>query len=134
MTEKNVLNQPLRLHSTSPLTGFTRTGYCEVPESDTGNHSVAAILTTPFLDFSASRGNDLRRAGLSSGCKWCLCARRWLEAFKARTSDDDPRVPKVYLSRTNIKALEDVNLEDLQKFAVDDAEAERGPSSPEATS
>ena len=30
------------------------------------------ILTKEFLDFSASRGNNLRSIGLEPGCKWCL--------------------------------------------------------------
>ncbi|KAH9863892.1 hypothetical protein J1614_009824, partial [Plenodomus biglobosus] len=166
---KNVFGQPLRLHSTKPLTGFTRTGYCEVPRSDTGNHSVAgslspslipspscssfpysgisllhvhghihahhpkekltrthppttAILTTEFLDFSAARGNDLRRAGLTEGCKWCLCVSRWREAFEARTGADDRKVPRVVLGATNERALEGVRLEELKGFAVDGEE------------
>ena len=68
----SVLRTPLALHSTSPMTGFTRTGRCEVPPSDFGNHSVAAEVSDKFLDFTASRGNDLRSAGLTAGCKWCL--------------------------------------------------------------
>lgn len=96
-----------------------RTGYCESPSSDTGNHSVAAILTNEFLDFSAARGNDLRRGGLTGGCKWCLCVSRWKEAFDARRGDQDTKVPKVVLKSTNERALEVVSLDDLKKFAVD---------------
>lgn len=74
----NVLKTPLALHSTSPMTGFLRNGYCEVPASDHGNHSIAAQVTDEFLDFSASRGNDLRKGiqGMKGGCKWCLCVSR----------------------------------------------------------
>ena len=82
------------MHSQQPLTGYMRTGYCEVPASDFGNHSVAGIMTNEFLDFSASRGNDLRTVGLTEGCKWCLCASRWKEAFLARRGDDDRVVPR----------------------------------------
>lgn len=89
-----MFNKPLALHSTQPLTGFMRTGYCEVPTGDFGNHAVAAVVTNEFLDFSASKGNDLRQAGLTEGCKWCLCASRWKEAFMARKGDDDRVVPK----------------------------------------
>ncbi|KAF2820192.1 hypothetical protein CC86DRAFT_374423 [Ophiobolus disseminans] len=117
--ERNVFKQPLALHSTKPLTGFMRTGYCEAPQADRGNHSVAGILTTEFLDFSASRGNDLRSAGLTDGCKWCLCVTRWKEAFEARTGDADRKVPKIVLKATNERALEGVGIEDLKKFAVD---------------
>ena len=115
-----VFKQPLALHSTQPLTGFTRTGYCEVPASDAGNHAIAGIMSKEFLDFSASRGNDLRQVGLKDGCKWCLCVSRWKEAFDARTGQDDKKVPKVVLKATNETALGGgVKLEDLKGFAVD---------------
>jgi hypothetical protein len=75
----NVFKQPLALHSTQPMTGFLRNGYCEVPASDYGNHAVAAEVTEEFLDFSAKQGNDLRPIpGMKGGCKWCLCVSRWV--------------------------------------------------------
>jgi uncharacterized protein (DUF2237 family) len=49
-----VFKQPLALHSTSPVTGFLRNGYCEVPASDYGNHAVAAEVSEEFLEFSVS--------------------------------------------------------------------------------
>ncbi|KAI9850552.1 MAG: hypothetical protein M1838_005474 [Thelocarpon superellum] len=113
-----VLNKPLGLFSTSPMTGFYRNGYCDVGPEDGGNHAVAAEVTDEFLAFSASRGNDLRTIGLTGGCKWCLCAGRWKEAFMARKSDDDPIVPKVFLHATHQKALDSVRMEDLKKFAA----------------
>ncbi|TVY62727.1 hypothetical protein LSUE1_G008962 [Lachnellula suecica] len=76
----SIFKTPLTLHSKSPVTGFYRNGYCDVGPDDAGNHSVAATLTDPFLDFTASRGNNLRSIGLTGGCKWCLCANRWKEA------------------------------------------------------
>lgn len=93
-------------------------GYCDVPASDMGNHAVAAEVTDEFLTFSASRGNDLRAAGLTGGCKWCLCASRWLEAFQARKGDNDAVVPKVFLDATHEKALRKVEIEELRKFAA----------------
>ena len=136
-----MFKQPLALHSTKPLTGFMRTGYCEAPQADAGNHSVAGneispayhptlpffsqltspkgIVTSEFLDFSASRGNDLRQAGLTDGCKWCLCVNRWKEAFDARSGDGDRKVPRIVLKATNERALEGVKMEDLKRFAVD---------------
>jgi uncharacterized protein (DUF2237 family) len=126
------------MHSTKPLTGFMRTGYCEAPSQDAGNHSIAGpfpptemlpvfctsdsppgILTNEFLDFSAARGNDLRQAGLTEGCKWCLCVNRWREACEARSGDGDRKVPKVVLEATNERALEGVRIEDLKRFAVE---------------
>lgn len=57
------------------------------------------VLTKEFLDFSASRGNNLRSIGLEPGCKWCLCTARWKEAMDAAKGQDDPVVPKwVFLS------------------------------------
>ncbi|OAL54132.1 hypothetical protein IQ07DRAFT_502427 [Pyrenochaeta sp. DS3sAY3a] len=116
---RQIFKQPLALHSTSPMTGFTRSGYCEAPRGDVGNHSVAGIVSNEFLDFSAARGNDLRQAGLTDGCKWCLCVSRWKEAFDARTGLDDKKVPKIVLKATNERALEGISMEDLKKFAVD---------------
>lgn len=53
------------------------------------------VLTKEFLDFSASRGNNLRQIpGLDDGCKWCLCTARWKEAMEAAKGADDPVVPK----------------------------------------
>ena len=60
----------------------------------TADEMLPGVLTREFLDFSASRGNNLRSIGLEPGCKWCLCTARWKEALDARKSDDDPVVPK----------------------------------------
>ncbi|EON67113.1 hypothetical protein W97_06366 [Coniosporium apollinis CBS 100218] len=119
MASLNVFKKPLALHSTKPMTGYTRNGYCEVPPEDGGNHSVAAIVTDEFLEFSAARGNDLRNIGLTGGCKWCLCASRWKEAMDAANGVDDKKVPKIILSATNEKALQKLSLDDLKKYAVD---------------
>ncbi|KAI9837115.1 MAG: hypothetical protein M1819_000766 [Sarea resinae] len=127
----NVLKKPLGLFSQTPPTGFLRNGYCEVPGEDAGNHSVAGVVSDEFLDFSASRGNDLRQAGLVGGCKWCLCASRWKEAFDARKDDKDPIVPIVFLHATHEKALEKLQMSDLKKFA---AEGEAANSSTTAQS
>lgn len=118
----NIFKQPLALHSTSPMTGFLRNGYCEVPAGDFGNHSVAAEVTEEFLEFSARQGNDLRvLPGMKDGCKWCLCASRWKEAFDARKNEaaGDRIVPKVFLSATSEKALGKVSMDDLKMFAQD---------------
>jgi uncharacterized protein len=95
-----VLKQPLAIFSRDSMTGFYRDGYCRVGPEDVGNLAVAGELTKEFLDFTESRGNNLRSAGLTPGCKWCLCTSRWKEAWLARRSDDDPMVPKyVFMSR-----------------------------------
>ncbi|KAK5121054.1 hypothetical protein LTR85_005538 [Meristemomyces frigidus] len=118
----NVFKKPLAVHSTNPMTGYLRNGYCEVPASDYGNHSIAAEVTDEFLDFSARQGNDLRPIpGMKGGCKWCLCASRWLEAFEARGREPagDKIVPKIFLNATNEKALGKINMDDLKAFAAD---------------
>ncbi|KAI9848263.1 MAG: hypothetical protein M1837_000527 [Sclerophora amabilis] len=130
----NVLNKPLGLFSKSPMTGFYRNGYCDVGPEDLGNHSVAAQVTDEFLEFSASRGNDLRTVGLTGGCKWCLCASRWKEAMAARKNDDDPVVPKVFLHATHQRALDSLKMDDLKKFAAEGeaSNAEQRPVEPSA--
>lgn len=54
---------------------------------------------------------EYRFAGLKAGDKWCLCALRWEEAFKAGLA------PQVLLESTHLKALEFVTLEQLQSCA-----------------
>lgn len=115
----NVLKSPLKLFSTSPMTGFLRNGYCEAPAADYGNHSVAAEVTDEFLEFSARQGNDLRVIpGMKGGCRWCLCASRWREAFDARGKEGDKVVPKIFLSATHEKALSKMSLDELKGFAA----------------
>ncbi|MCJ1361752.1 hypothetical protein MMC16_000852 [Acarospora aff. strigata] len=126
MFNSNVYKKPLALFSQKPMTGFYRDGYCRTGPEDKGNHAVAAVVTDEFLDFSASRGNNLRDIGLTGGCKWCLCTSRWKEAMDAAKGLDDPVVPKVFLHATDESALKTVSMEELKKFA---AEGEAGNSS-----
>jgi len=119
----NVLKQPLKLFSHQPMTGYFRDGYCRTgtPGSDPGNHAVAGVVSDEFLDFSASRGNDLRAgAGLRGGCRWCLCTARWLEAFQAYKAGkiSEMGVPRVDLEATEDSALRKVDLETFRKFEV----------------
>jgi uncharacterized protein (DUF2237 family) len=81
-----------------------------------------ATLTDSFLDFSASKGNNLRQIGLTAGCKWCLCANRWKEALDhANKNKSDPAaqsvVPKVHLHATHQRALDVISLADLKSHA-----------------
>jgi hypothetical protein len=116
--ELNVLGQPLKLCCGN--SGFTREGFCYVPSSDHGNHSICAIVDEAFLAFSKSRGNDLTTpmpqyqfAGLKAGDKWCLCAARWLEAYHANCA------PQVVLAATNKACLEVIELSFLKRYAAD---------------
>jgi uncharacterized protein len=114
----NVLGQVLVACSYDPLTGYFRDGCCNTREDDTGSHVICARMTSEFLQFSLSRGNDLmtprpeyRFHGLQAGDRWCLCAMRWKEAFEAGLA------PKVVLASTHIRALDYVTLEQLQSCA-----------------
>ncbi|MCJ1239955.1 hypothetical protein MMC14_007954 [Varicellaria rhodocarpa] len=124
----NVFKKPLGLFSQKPMTGFFRDGYCRTGPDDAGNHAVAAVVTDEFLEFSASRGNDLRTIGLTGGCKWCLCTNRWKEAMEAAKDVNDPVVPKVFLHATDQSALNAISMSDLKKYAAE-GEAQNGGGS-----
>ncbi len=116
---KNVFGADLITCSVDPLTGFFRDGDCSTGPEDLGTHTVCAIMTEEFLDFTKSRGNDLSTPrpaydfpGLKSGDRWCLCARRWLEAYQAN------KAPGVILEATNEKTLEIIPLDILLKKAI----------------
>ena len=113
----NVFGEDLKPCSTSPMTGFYRNGCCDSAEDDTFVHSVCVIVTQDFLEFSKSVGNDLSTPhkdwsfpGLVPGDRWCLCASRWVEAWKAGVA------PMVVLEATHEKTLEYVPLAELVKF------------------
>ena len=114
---RNVLGGLLAECSTDPMTGFYRDGCCNTGPDDTGSHVVCARVTRAFLEFSASRGNDLMTPrmgfpGLKDGDGWCLCAHRWAEALQAGVA------PPVRLEATHEKALEIVSLADLETHAL----------------
>jgi uncharacterized protein len=116
---KNVLGTELQCCCTSPRTGFYRDGFCQTGPMDHGSHTVCAQVTTAFLEFSKSRGNDLSTPvpayefpGLNAGDRWCLCVSRWQEAFEAGVA------PKVILESCHEKALEIVQLEDLKQYSL----------------
>jgi uncharacterized protein (DUF2237 family) len=117
---KNVLGTELQMCSTDPITGFYRDGCCRTGADDVGLHLVCMEATDEFLAFSKARGNDLSTPnpmyqfpGLQSGDRWCLCVERWKEALDAGMA------PMVVLEATHMSALEFVDLEDLQAYAVD---------------
>jgi hypothetical protein len=100
------------------MTGFYRNGCCDSDDDDTFVHSVCVIVTKEFLEFSTSAGNDLITPhpqwsfpGLVPGDRWCLCASRWVEAWKAGVA------PFVVLEATHEKTLDYVPLDQLIKFA-----------------
>ena len=118
--QKNVFGEPLEPCSEDPLTGFTRNGCCETGPQDIGSHTVCALMTHAFLEFSRSRGNDLSTPmpefgfpGLQPGDCWCLCAVRWQEALEAGCA------PRVRLRATHETALEIIAWVDLKAYAID---------------
>lgn len=101
-----------------PPTGFKRDGYCRVTDEDPGNHSVATTVTSAFLDFTNSKGNNLNKAGVKPGMKWCLCASRWKEAYDAFKDGSlgKEAVPQVHLHASDKKALDVVEYKALKEF------------------
>ncbi len=117
---RNVLGGPLAECCSDPMTGFYRDGCCNTGPQDVGAHTVCVKVTRKFLEFSASRGNDLGTPmpeygfpGLKPGDRWCLCAARWREALASGMA------PQVILAATHERTLDYVKLEDLKKFALD---------------
>ena len=82
----NVFNEPLIVCGTSPVTGAYRDGCCNTGANDRGTHTVCAVVTDAFLQFSKSKGNDL-------------------------TMD----YPPIILKATHLKTLEYISLEELME-------------------
>jgi uncharacterized protein (DUF2237 family) len=119
-TGRNVLGEPLEICSIKPMSGFYRDGCCNTGPEDVGSHTVCAVMTAEFLEFSKSHGNDLSTPlpefgfpGLKPGDRWCLCAPRWQEAVEAK------QAPRVVLRATHEDALSHCSLADLKRLAVD---------------
>lgn len=117
--DRNVLGGPLVACSVDPMTGFLRDGCCRSVAADSGAHTVCALMTRDFLEFTVAAGNDLVTPhpewgfpGLVPGDRWCLCALRWLEAAKAG------RAPPVVLEATHERALDLIPAELLHRHAA----------------
>ncbi len=116
---RNVLGTPLKPCSFKPLTGWYRDGCCNTGPGDVGLHTVCAVMTDAFLQFSRMAGNDLSTPhpeigfrGLQAGDQWCLCVERWVEAYAAGVA------PLVDLEATHISTLEFVDLAVLKQYAM----------------
>ena len=113
----NVFNEPMIVCGTSPMTGVYRDGCCNTGANDRGTHTVCAVMTNDFLQFSKSKGNDLTMdyppsnlKGLVEGDNWCLCVSRWIEAYQANLA------PPFISEATHIKTLEYISLDESIKF------------------
>ena len=117
--QKNVFGQPLIACCFEPMTGFYRDGHCHTDINDHGIHTICVELTWEFLEFSKKAGNDLSTPnpdfnfpGLKEGDNWCLCAGRWLDAYKQGCA------PKVKLEATNEETLAIIPINILNDFAI----------------
>lgn len=119
LQSKNVLGELLDVCSCQTKAGFFRDGYCRTTDQDVGSHTICAIMTDEFLEYTKEQGNNLStpRAefnfpGLQAGDKWCLCARRWLEAYYEQVA------PPVVIEACHEKALDIVTIEQLKSHVL----------------
>ncbi|MDO5740792.1 MAG: DUF2237 domain-containing protein [Ornithinimicrobium sp.] len=120
MVLRNVLGGELADCSIDPVTGFTRTGRCEVTPEDVGVHGICVVLSAEFLTHQVQIGNDLvtprpewHFPGLVPGDRWCVVALRWLQSERVGYA------APVVLASTHESVLEVVPLEVLRKYAAD---------------
>ncbi|SMQ66432.1 hypothetical protein SAMN06295905_1479 [Devosia lucknowensis] len=118
--ELNVLGEALQPCSHDPLTGYFRSGYCAAGTEGAAVHLVCIEVSSAFLAYSKSVGNDLSTPlpnfsfpGLVAGNRWCLVAARWAQAHNAGMA------PRVYLRQTNQRVLDLIPLEFLKTYALD---------------
>ena len=118
--QRNVLGGDLQECGTDPVTGFTRTGFCELVPGSGSLHLICTVVTDDFLEHQREIGNDLITPmpqwgfpGLHAGDRWCVVAPRWAQ------SHDAGRGAPVVLASTHESALEFVPLDVLQAYAVD---------------
>ena len=117
--QTNLFGEAIEICSTSPMTGFYRDGTCRTSTEDVASHSVCVIVTDKFLGYSKAMGNDLSTPipeygfkGLKDGDRWCLCASRWYEAYKAGYA------PKIDPKATSNQATKFADKEILLKYSI----------------
>jgi uncharacterized protein (DUF2237 family) len=115
----NILGTPLKACCHNPKTGFYRDGFCHTGDDDHGLHTVCIEATEEFLAFSRSVGNDLSTPrpefafpGVKPKDRWCLCAGRWLEAYKNNAA------PTVDLEATHEETCAIIPLDILKRFQL----------------
>ena len=97
----NILDNPIKVCSKKPMTGFYRDGYCMTGPEDHGTHTVCSTMNKKFLKYTKEKGNDLSSV-VKPGENWCLCEYRWNEAFK------DGKAPHVVKNATNKRTKKNI--------------------------
>lgn len=118
--ERNVLGGPLESCGGDPLTGFYRDGCCRTGPGDSGSHTICAVVSSEFLEYQRTIGNDLSSPvpdydfpGLVPGDRWCVTTFAWMRAHEAGVA------AFVVLAATHERALDVVPLDVLEQYAVD---------------
>lgn len=92
---KNIKNKTLKKCSMKPLTGYSRDGYCRPNDFDHGSHLICTKMNNSFLNYTASKGNNLSSV-VKPGDQWCICQDRYYEAYK------NNKAPKIVYESTNM--------------------------------
>jgi len=115
----NVLGKPLASCCYLPITGYFRNGFCHTAPTDIGQHTMCALMTSEFLNFSQQTGNDLITPipevdfpGLQPGDFWCICVTRWVDAYELG------KAPPIKLEACHQAVLSYVPLDILMEYAV----------------
>ncbi len=118
---KNVLGTDLKCCCMQPLTGWFRDGHCRTNEQDRGKHTVCAKVTSEFLLYIQSQGNDLitpapqfNFPGLIAGDKWCVCVLSWRDAHEAGVA------APIVLEACDSSVLQYVSIDVLRQYATED--------------
>ena len=98
---KNINGNTLKKCSTSPITGYTRNGFCDYENNDFGKHLVCAEMNKGFLDYTENKGNPLRNV-VKEGDRWCICEDRYKQAF------NDGMAPRIVSESTNSNVRNDI--------------------------
>ena len=53
--QKNVFEEIIEECCSNPITGFYRDGFCNTDDRDVGIHTVCALMTEDFLNFSKQK-------------------------------------------------------------------------------
>ena len=102
------------------MIGIYSDDFCKKENNDFGYHTVCSTITYEFLEFSKSVSNNSSEPvleynflGVSTGDRWCLCAKRWKQSYFAN------KAPKLILESTNILTLSVKEFKLIKKFYLE---------------